>query len=42
MKVITKAEDIVSSALSSLYSKPNTEELINELRRIQANLKRLT
>ncbi|EEZ97868.2 nuclear pore complex protein Nup154 [Tribolium castaneum] len=40
-KIISQCQDTVASLLSILYSKANTEELINMLRGIQSKLSRL-
>ncbi|XP_008546864.1 nuclear pore complex protein Nup155 [Microplitis demolitor] len=40
-KVITKCQDIISKCLTTLFSKPNSDELISRLRSIQSVLNRL-
>ncbi|KAK9883024.1 hypothetical protein WA026_001236 [Henosepilachna vigintioctopunctata] len=40
-RVISLCQDAVAGILSNLYSKPNTDELVNILRSIQARLSRL-
>ncbi|KAJ8921993.1 hypothetical protein NQ315_008631 [Exocentrus adspersus] len=40
-KITSLCQDIVATLLSNLYSKPNTEYLVNQLRSIQAKLSRI-
>lgn len=40
-KLISQSQDVIAGVLSTLYSKPNTEELIAILRNLQSKLGRL-
>uniref|UniRef100_A0A336MUH0 CSON006340 protein n=1 Tax=Culicoides sonorensis TaxID=179676 RepID=A0A336MUH0_CULSO len=39
-RMVAKSQDLISACLNLLYTKPNTEECINNLREIQAKLQR--
>lgn len=40
-RITSLCQDTVVALLSNLYSKPNTETLVNKLRNIQARLSRI-
>lgn len=40
-RLVAKSEDLISACLNLLYSKPDAQRQIDELREIQAKLKRI-
>lgn len=40
-RMIAKSQDLISACLNLLYTKPNTDECINNLREIQVKLQRI-